>query len=144
MHVALVDGQGRLLLPTPVRHYLQALGEDKLFVTSLDRQTARIYPQSVWVQDVQPLMAQLGPCADIAGRIWFVANWLGADCRLNRSGRIVLGQQLRAVLSLDSTQVWIYHERRHFSVLTESAYRRRCQEPDSAGDLLELERAGLN
>jgi DNA-binding transcriptional regulator/RsmH inhibitor MraZ len=145
MHLSSVDGQGRLLLPQPVRWYLQALGETAPFVTSLDRQTARIYPRSVWTCEVQPLLAQPGESSAAAKAVSFTANWLGEDCRLDRAGQIRLGQQLREVLQFDSGVVRIYHERGHFVVLPERLYRQRCEvsQEDVDRDLANLERAGL-
>ena len=43
-----VDDKGRLKLPVDVQQYLGAIGDDKLFVTSVDDRIARIYPISVW------------------------------------------------------------------------------------------------
>ena len=146
MHLATVDGEGRLLLPKPVKRYLQTLGENAPFVTSFDRQTARIYPRSIWVQEVQPLLQRPGQYSDAARVLCFVGNWLGTDATMNRLGQLQLGDQLREVLDLDSRRVWIYHERGHFAVLPESVYLRRCEElrAETERSLADLERAGLS
>ena len=45
---ARVDEKGRLKLPSEFLEYLKKLGVDKVFITTLDRELARIYPISVW------------------------------------------------------------------------------------------------
>ena len=45
---AAVDDKGRLKLPASIVQYLEALGERKVFITTLDEAEARIYPLSVW------------------------------------------------------------------------------------------------
>ena len=42
-----VDDKGRLKLPVDLQQYLTAIGDEKLFVTSVDDRIARIYPISV-------------------------------------------------------------------------------------------------
>jgi DNA-binding transcriptional regulator/RsmH inhibitor MraZ len=145
IHIAHVDEQGRLQVPGRLREYLAALGETTVFVTSFDRQTARIYPMAVWVDEVQPLMYQPGPHSRIARQLWFTANWLGCDCRMDRSGRLTLGKELRETLHLDSRLVHLYHERGHFAVLPESSYLERCKGSlaDAGQNLLEMEELGL-
>ena len=45
---ARVDEKGRLKLPAEITEYLAALGEQQVFVTTVNGTTARIYPISVW------------------------------------------------------------------------------------------------
>lgn len=45
---ARLDDRGRLKLPASFQQYFSALPEQKLFVTSLDRRIAEIYPIAAW------------------------------------------------------------------------------------------------
>ena len=45
---ARVDDKGRLKLPAEFLEYLKKLGVNMVFVTTLDKKTARIYPISLW------------------------------------------------------------------------------------------------
>ena len=65
---ARVDEKGRLKLPSEFLEYLKKLGVDKVFITTLDRQLARIYPISVWKAN-ENLFAERGrPGGDRRGR----------------------------------------------------------------------------
>src|SRR5579885_3631556 len=48
IYQARVDEKGRLKLPVDMQQLLNASGEQKVFITSLDEVTARIYPIAVW------------------------------------------------------------------------------------------------
>jgi MraZ protein len=48
MYPARLDDKGRVKLPTSFQQFFGALREKKLFVTSLDRRIAQIYPMVVW------------------------------------------------------------------------------------------------
>ena len=60
---ARVDEKGRLKLPAEFLEYLKKLGVDKVFITTLDRQLARIYPISVWKAN-ENLFADAGDLAE--------------------------------------------------------------------------------
>ena len=63
---ARVDEKGRLKLPAAITQYLGALGENKVFVTTLNGSTARIYPISAWRQ-TENVLEEAGEDADVAG-----------------------------------------------------------------------------
>ena len=48
MYPCRLDEKGRLKLPAEFQHFLNVLPEKKLFVTSLDRRIAQIYPMTAW------------------------------------------------------------------------------------------------
>src|SRR5258708_19793925 len=48
MYSCRLDDKGRLKLPAEFQHFLNLLPEKKLFVTSLDRRIAQIYPMPAW------------------------------------------------------------------------------------------------
>ena len=52
---ASVDDKGRLKLPVEFIAYLEAFGGKKLFITTLDKRTGRIYPMSVWQSNLNVL-----------------------------------------------------------------------------------------
>ena len=45
---ARLDDKGRCKLPADFVHFFRSLPEQKLFVTSLDRRIAQIYPIALW------------------------------------------------------------------------------------------------
>src|SRR2546428_7673451 len=54
---ATVDGKGRLKIPTTFKAYLDENYGPDLYVTSLDGQSVRIYPFSVWREIEEKLAA---------------------------------------------------------------------------------------
>ena len=48
MYPGRLDEKGRLKVPAALQKYFESLAEKKLFVTSLDKRTAAIYPIAVW------------------------------------------------------------------------------------------------
>jgi len=70
---ARVDEKGRLKLPAAITQYLGALGERKVFVTTLNGSTARIYPISAWLQ-TENALEEAGEDADVREDVAFVAE----------------------------------------------------------------------
>ncbi len=56
-----LDEKGRLKLPACFQEYLATIPEKGLFVTSIDRSTAQIYPIAAWRANLKLLRGQLGP-----------------------------------------------------------------------------------
>ena len=51
---ATIDDKGRLRIPTQYVKYINSLGDTKVFITCVNRETARVYPMSVWkINEVQ-------------------------------------------------------------------------------------------
>jgi len=102
-----------------------------------------VYPVSVWVKDVQPLLTAAGEQA-VAAQVRFIANCFGSDSKIDGKGRIRLGEELRRTLNLDAQSVYIAHHRGHFIVLSEPVYQqwRSDAQRNLQRTLLELELRG--
>src|SRR5438445_469324 len=96
MYPGKLDDKGRLKLPAVFLEYFGELGEKKLFVTSINRRTAQIYPTSVWRKNKKLLEAgrNLSGCHS---RPWgaYVRDCGAAECEgkadLERPGCAVAG-----------------------------------------------------
>ena len=64
-HGARVDEKGRLKLPSVFQQYLKSLGEETVFITTLDMSTLRIYPISLWKQNELFFEDSKSPAADV-------------------------------------------------------------------------------
>jgi MraZ protein len=100
-----VDEKGRLKLPTNFQQYLSAIGDQRFFVTSLDRRIARIYPISVWEQNEKVMSELSAQDPDAAEALGFTANDLGADAKLDPQGRMTLPTELRRELDMENQEV---------------------------------------
>ena len=100
-----VDDKGRLKLPVDVQQYLGAIGDDKLFVTSVDDRIARIYPISVWKGNEKVLEALATEDPEAADALAFIANDYGAEAKVDSQGRVTLPTDLRRALALENQEV---------------------------------------
>src|SRR6476646_7927203 len=103
---ARVDDKGRLKLPSEFLEYLKKLGVDKVFITTLDRQLARIYPISVWKAN-ENLFADAGDLAETAEDVAYIAKVFGGDSEIDAQGRVLMPAALRRVIELESQPVYL-------------------------------------
>ncbi|MEO8049332.1 MAG: hypothetical protein ABI833_02860 [Acidobacteriota bacterium] len=103
---ARVDDKGRLKLPSEFLEYLKKLGVDKVFITSLDREVARIYPIPVWKGN-ENFFGNAGDLAELAEDVAYVAKYFGGDSEIDGQGRVLLPAALRRELSLESQPVFL-------------------------------------
>jgi len=144
MYTCRLDDKGRLKLPAEFQHFLSLLPEKKLFVTSLDRRIAQIYPMPVWREN-ENFFENYRDNPQVAQDVMFNANDLGADADLDSQGRVLFNTTLRRDLDLQNQELHIYSYRGHIQVLTEAIYQERRQRATkTASENVEtLERAGL-
>ena len=103
---ARVDDKGRLKLPSEFLEYLKKLGVDKVFITSLDREVARIYPIPVWKGN-ENFFGTAGDLAELAEDVAYIAKVFGGDSEIDAQGRVLLPAALRRELSLESQPVFL-------------------------------------
>ncbi len=144
MFSASVDRKGRLKLPVLFQRYLRGFGEQKLFVTSLDRKVGHVYTAEVWKKNRQ-MASGTGVDAKAAQRLLFTANDLGEDVAMDNEGRILLPTTMRRELKLEDGPVRVYVNRGRIEILSEAVYeeRRRVAAESSEEDLASLESAGF-
>ncbi len=144
MYDCRLDDKGRLKLPAQFQHFINSLTEKKLFVTSLDRRIAQIYPIAAWREN-EKFFENFRDNPQVAQDIAFNANDLGADADMDGQGRVLFNTALREQLDLENQQLHMYAYRGHFKVLTHALYEERRQRASkSASESVDLlERAGL-
>jgi MraZ protein len=103
---ARVDDKGRLKLPAEFWEYLKQVGADKVFITTVDLQLARIYPIPLWKSN-ENLFANAGELAELAGDVAYIAKYFGGDSEIDAQGRVLLPAALRKQLNLESQPVWL-------------------------------------
>jgi MraZ protein len=144
MFPARLDDKGRLKLPAAFQQYFNSLPEKRLFVTSLDRRIAQIYPIAVWREN-EKFFENYTEDPDAVHDVWFNANDLGADADVDGQGRITVNPDLRRELDLENGPLHLYSYRGRVQVLTEALYQERRQRASksAAENVNKLERAGL-
>jgi len=144
MYPAKLDEKGRMKVPAVFEKYFLALEEKKLYVTSLDRETAQIYPMAVWRIN-EDFFENYTTDPDIAEQVAFNAADLGNETEMDGQGRIVFSPELRRTLKIENQPVHLYAYRGHIEVLSDEHYLARQQKASTAPqqNVKQLQRAGL-
>jgi DNA-binding transcriptional regulator/RsmH inhibitor MraZ len=139
-----LDDKGRLKLPVDFVQFFKALPETKMFLTSLDRHIATLYPIAEWRANEKFFYDfRSNPAA--AKRTLFTAQDLGGDVEMDAQGRITVHPELRRELGMEGQELHLMAERGHVQILTDSTYRdkKRDAMAQPEKDLEILEMAGL-
>src|SRR5690348_5753030 len=145
MYPARLDDKGRLKLPTSFQQFFSALREKKLFVTSLDRRIAQIYPMEVWRQN-ENFFETYRDNPNVAKNVAFNAADLGIEAEMDAQGRITFPPELRRELGIENQTLRLFAYKGRIEVLSEKIYEERKLQASGTGpeDVANLERAGLN
>jgi MraZ protein len=139
-----VDEKGRLKLPAAMAQYLEAIGERKVFVTTVNLQTALIYPISVW-RETEKMLQEAGDDADTRADVAFVANHYGEDVEMDAQGRVLLPTTLRRELELEKDDVSLLFYKQRIEVFGSKVYQARLDKARSglAEKVSALQRKGM-
>jgi MraZ protein len=124
IYTARVDEKGRLKLPADMHKFLSGFGEQRVFITSLDEVTARIYPITIWREN-EKILAESTDDPEGAEDIAFMANDLGADSDLDAQGRVLVPTELRRQLGLENKPVWLECYQDGINIFNEAVYESR-------------------
>ena len=112
-------------------HFFESLPEQKVFVTSLDRSIAEIYPISTW-RAMEKWLAEHENMPE-AVRAADNAALLGGECVVDGQGRVNVHAELRRVLGLDGQELHIQpYKRNRIRILSEQAYKAMMAELENA------------
>jgi len=139
-----LDDKGRLKLPAAFHQFFNGLPEKKLFLTSIDRRIAQLYPIAEWRKN-ERLLDEYYENPEAAENIAFNANDLGADVEMDGQGRITVHTDLRRALGMEGTDLHLIAYKGHVDIFTDARYeekRGRTPEQTSA-DVAVLRKAGL-
>src|SRR5437879_2093821 len=144
MYPARLDEKGRVKVPAAFQQDFGNLAERKLFVTSLDRRIAQIYPMSVWRQN-EKFFEEFREEPDVAEKVAFNAADLGSETEMDGQGRILFSPELRRELGLENSAVRLHAYKGRIEVLSETIYeaRKQAASQTASEDVKRLEKAGL-
>ncbi len=144
MYPARLDDKGRLKLPAEFQRYLGGLPVKKLFVTSLDRRIATIYPIAVWKEN-EKLFDTYTDDPEAAERVSFNAADLGSETEMDGQGRVQFSTDLRRDLGIENQPVRLQAYRGSIQVLSEAIYQARKAQASKSpeADVKTMQRAGL-
>jgi DNA-binding transcriptional regulator/RsmH inhibitor MraZ len=144
MYPAKLDEKGRIKFPAVFIEYFTALPEKKLFVTSLDRRIANVYPMDVWRHNEQ-FFEDFVADPELAENVAFNAADLGSETEMDSQGRITFSPELRRELGIENQPVHLYAYKGHIEVLSEAIYKERRDQASLTPrqDVKKLQTAGL-
>jgi DNA-binding transcriptional regulator/RsmH inhibitor MraZ len=144
MYPAKLDEKGRMKFPAVFQAYIEGLSEKRLYVTSLDRRIAQVYPMAVWRQ-VEAFITNFNADPEVAENVTFTAAELGAEAEMDSQGRIVFSPELRRELGIENKPVHLHAYNGHIDVLSEEIFLERKQQSSlkPREDVKKLQGAGL-
>lgn len=153
---ATVDEKGRLKLPSTFKADLDVLARSKAtdevrgesresarhYLTSLDGQSARLYPMPVW-EEIEARLAALPSTNPAKRRFLEVTSYYGCEVEPDQQGRFVIPGILRESAQLTG-EVAILGQLDHLAIWNRAHFETRLnKEPLSAEDLSQLAELGI-
>jgi DNA-binding transcriptional regulator/RsmH inhibitor MraZ len=120
---------GRLKLPAAITQSLAALGSERLFVTTFDRVSIRLYPLPLW-REMEAMLSKPGEDAKVRAALRLRANHYGEDTEVDTSGRLVLPTTLRREMGLEGATVHLECTNGRIDLYGDEAYKARLAEAD--------------
>jgi MraZ protein len=137
-----IDDKGRLKIPTDFRRLLEERWGPDLFVTSVQGESALLYPLPVW-EEIEQRLSSLASTDPIRLRYLERVNYYGQQVRLDVQGRILIPQILRESASV-SGDVVVSGQLDHFVVWNHERFVSRLQEqPFTDEDFRALSTQGI-
>ena len=144
MYPSRMDDRGRIKLPVAFKEYLEKFENKRLFVTSLDRRIAQVYPIVLWKQ-TKNFLENFAQDPDAAENLAFNAADLGAEAEMDAQARVLFSPELRRELGLEDQPVHLKAFGGHIEVLSQPVYEeRKCAATvKPVADFTKLRRAGM-
>ena len=144
MYDSTMDDRGRVKVPAAFKEYLERFPDKKLYVTSLDRRIAQVYPIVLWEQ-TEKFLDEYRANPKVGTRVRFNAAELGSETEMDSQGRVLFSPKLRRELDMENKPVHLYNVCGHIEVLNDKLYEdnRRESLADPASDVATLIEAGM-
>ena len=128
-----IDDKGRLKIPTDFRRLLEERYGLDLFVTSVQGDSALLYPLPVW-EEIEARLAQM-PSTDRAKMRYLErVSYYGQQVRLDVQGRILIPQILRKMASMEG-DVAVLGQQNHVAVWNAKRLEERLFDKDPFTEL---------
>jgi MraZ protein len=139
---AKIDDKGRLKIPTEFRRVIEERYGPDLFVTSIEGDSAWLYPLPVW-EELEARLAAMPSTDRARARYLERANIYGQQGRLDNQGRLVIPQILRESAGMAGDVVVSAHIDHLVVWNRERLARRLEQQPFTEEDFRALSERGI-
>ncbi len=100
-HPAKVDEKGRLKLPAAFKQLLDAQHVAQFYITSVDGQSAQIWPLPEW-EKLEGKLAEFSTMDDAVQKYLNLTSYYGQQVEMDNQARVLLPQILRGSAKLDA------------------------------------------
>ena len=100
-HPAKVDEKGRLKLPAAFKQLLDAQHVTQFYITSVDGQSAQIWPLPEW-EKLEGKLAEFSTMDDAVEKYLNLTSYYGQQVEMDNQARVLLPQILRGTAKLDA------------------------------------------
>jgi MraZ protein len=139
---AKIDDKGRLKIPTDFRRVIEERYGPDLFVTSIEGDSALLYPLPVW-EEIEARLGGMPSTDQVKARFLERVGYFGQQSRLDNQGRLLIPQILRESAGMNGEVVVSAHLD-HLVVWNRDRFARRLeQQPFTAEDFKALSERGI-
>jgi MraZ protein len=139
---AKIDDKGRLKIPTDFRRAIEERYGLDLFVTSIEGDSALLYPLPVW-EEIEARLGGMASTDRVKARYLERVNYYGQQSRLDNQGRLLIPPILRESAGM-SGEVVVSAQLDHLVVWNRDRFARRLDEqPFTEEDFRALSERGI-
>lgn len=141
---ASVDAKGRLKLPADFAEFLRKRGVSKVFITTVDMRSARLYAITEWNVN-ENFFASASELSEEAEDIAYLARYYGDDSDMDEQGRVLMPQPLRKLLAIEGQPVYLDWHKGRINIAGKNIHEERMKraEVNLLDKLKKLEKAGM-
>ncbi len=131
-HPATVDAKHRIKVPTAFRNVIRETYGDDFFLTSFTGENVLAYPLQEWGRVEERLQAipSMNPARQ---KLLARVNYYGALTSMDRQGRVLVPQLLRAAATVDG-EVVVMGQISHLEIWNHDTFRQRMDERPLTND----------
>ena len=139
---AKIDDKGRLKIPTDFRRLLEDRWGPDLFVTSVQGESALLYPLPVW-EEIEARLQGMPATDRVKARFLERVSYFGQQSRLDNQGRLLIPQILRESAGM-AGEVVVSAHLDHLRVWNRERFAQRLeQQPFTDQDFQTLSERGI-
>ncbi len=95
-----IDVKGRLKIPSEFRSYIESKYGTTFYITSMNGETARIYPYPVWEENAK-IIEEKSTMSVVMEKFAFLTSFYGKIVEMDSQGRVLLPPILRKEANID-------------------------------------------
>ncbi len=95
-----IDAKGRLKIPYEFRSYIESKYGTTFYITSMNGQTARVYPYPVWEENAK-IIEEKSTMSIAMEKFAFLTSFYGKIVEMDSQGRVLLPPILRKEVGID-------------------------------------------